>query len=235
MVAARPAVIAPAVRLRYDRRVGRLASCLAAALLLAGPSSPQTATALRVRASAAVFPCVSFAASGFQGGFPVAIDEGDLADLVDEQLLVGSGVEITRAIEAGLAVEGTDVDLVRIPWVLKAPSGGPRKLEDLSRASARVVVLGGTAAYEARRALSALPRGRLFETTDPDVLRQARIAVVPLSLAGAGPHQPLDIPPIVARAALTPHDNGEGRSFLDYLQSQPGLARLSACEPETSR
>jgi hypothetical protein len=185
-----------------------------------------------VRVSTAVFPCVSFAAAGFPAGFPVEIGEGDLADVVDEQLVVGSGVEITRAIEAGLAAEGTDVDLVRIPWVLKAPSDGPRKLEDLSRTSARVVVLGGAAGYEARRALGELPRDRLSETTDPEALRAARIAVVPLSLLGAGPFQPLDIPPIVARAALTPHDDGEGRRFLEYLQSPPGLARLSACGPE---
>ncbi len=215
--------------------MGRIASGLGVALLLAGSSQLQTPAALRLRVSTAVFPCVRSAASGFQAGFPVEIGEGDLTDLVDEQLLVGSGVEITRAIEAGLAVEGTDVDLVRIPWVLKAPPEGPRGLEDLSRTGDRVVLLGGAAAYEARRALGGLPRDRLSETTDREALRVARIAVVPLSLAGAGRYHPLDIPPIVARAALTPHDTGEGRRFLEYLRSQPGLARLSACEPEGAR
>jgi hypothetical protein len=228
-----PLCVAPAVRVRYDPLVGRFATGLSLTLLLtlAGSSPSQTSAGLRLRASAGVAPCVRSAAAGFEtGGLSITIDEGDLGDLVDEQLLAGSGVEITRAIEAGLAVEGTDVDLARIPWVLRAPPSGPQRLEDLAGRGGRIVLLGGAESYEARRALGGLPSGRVSETTDPETLRAAPLAVVPLSLAGKGPHQLLDISPILARAALTRHDTGEGRRFLDYLTSEPGLKRFVACE-----
>src|SRR2546426_1810665 len=134
-----------------------LAPWLAATLALgvaAAPSGPP----VRVRASDAAAPCVLAAAAAYTKA-PVEVEAGSVQDALssDADVLVASGVEITRAVEAGVAAVG-ETDVARIPWVLAMAAGGPTPvgLADLSR-DVDVVILAGPAAYEARRALASHP------------------------------------------------------------------------------
>jgi 4'-phosphopantetheinyl transferase len=123
---------------------------------------------VRVTASEAVAPCVEAAAEAYRsrGGATVQLDTAavgaESASAAEgapaPDVLVGTSIELTRAVEGGSAVEGSEVDLARIPWVLEADEGlGVRSLDDLKSSTAEVWVLGGPAAYEARRAVSARP------------------------------------------------------------------------------
>jgi len=199
------------------------------ALAGAGPQAP-----LRVRSSEAAAPCVRSAAAAY--GKPVDVQAGPLRDdaATADVLVAASGVEMTRALESGRAVQGTEVDVARIPWVLSVPRGNPEglaALKDLSRPGIEVVVLGGPAAYQARRALGAVAPGRLRETTDAEVLRYARVAVVPLSLAGAGERIAVDLPALEARAAVaegTPRA-GEAAAFVRFLGAEEGQRAFAGC------
>jgi accessory colonization factor AcfC len=143
-------------------------------------------------------------------------------------------VEITRAIEAGRAEEGSDVDIASIPWILALEPGAPRglgRLEDLARTGGEVLLLGGAAAYEARRALAAFPEIEVHETTDVVSLRSASAAVIPLSLAAGTGHAVLGIPPVVARAAVTrrPRSPVAAAAFVGFLASEEGQRVFAAC------
>jgi len=181
-------------------------------------------------------PCVAAAAKAYEassGGIKPTVQAGVLSDPGDAEVLVASSVEITRALEGGVAVDGTDVDIARIPWVLSVASGNPRRLrslEDLDQPGLEVWVLGGPAAYEVRRALRAHP-ARLRETQDGRVLRAAEVALVPLSLAGPGEHVPVDVAPIEARAAVASRAarSNAANAFVRYLGSEEGQRAFSTC------
>jgi accessory colonization factor AcfC len=198
--------------------------------------TPQPATqALRVEATEAVAPCVRAAAEVFaRRGAGVELSVGRLADDKQADVLVASSVEITRAIEADRAEEGSDVDIARIPWVLALEPGAPKglgRLEDLARTGGEVLLLGGAAAYEARRALAAFPEIEVHETTDVVSLRSASAAIFPLSLATGTGHVALDIPPVVARAAVTrrPRNPAAAAAFVGFLASEEGQRVFAAC------
>lgn len=190
-------------------------------------------TALSVRASEAVAPCVSAAAGAYEAG-RISVETGGFRDLAQADAFVASAVEMTRALESGSALSGTEVDVARIPWVLSLESGNPlgiRGLADLSRPGTRLVILGGPAAYEARRALRAFAPDHVQEATDARTLRAAPVALVPLSLAGDGERITVELPPVVARAAVAAHSSRveASRAFVAFLGSEAGQRGFAGC------
>lgn len=81
---------------------------------------------LRVRSSAIAARCVTAVGQAWEarGGRTVSVETGGLRDEGVWDVLVGSSVELTRALEGGEADIETDVDIATIPWVLHLPSGG---------------------------------------------------------------------------------------------------------------
>ena len=203
-------------------------AALALVLVLAAATKPVV-----VRASEAAAPCVLAAARAYSAPASAAVETGDLRS-GSADVLVGSSVEITRAVENGRAADGTETDVARIPWVLVVVAGNPLKiggLADLVAKGADVVVLGGPAAYEARRALAAHPSERVHETTDARSLSEAAVALAPLSLAGGGERIAVDVPPILTRAVVTVDANrpDAARAFVRFLGSAAGQKVFAAC------
>ena len=62
-------------------------------------------------------------------------------------------------------------------------------------------------------------------------LREAAVALVPLSLAGAGERLAVDVPPIVVRAAVAtePARPADARALVAFLASEPGQKAFAAC------
>lgn len=214
-------------------RAARLVS-LAILLLTAAPLlRAAEARALRVRASGAVVPCVEAAARAYPT-VRVSVETGGFQELDRADAFVASAVEMTRALESGNAVMGTEVDVATIPWVLSVEPGNPlgmRGLADLARPGFKVSILAGLAAYEARRAIQGLPPDRVLETADPRALRGAPVALVPLSLAGDGERIAVEVPPIVARAAVTAGSTRSeaSRAFVAFLGSETGQRAFAGC------
>lgn len=218
---------------RATQRHG-LARSLALLLTAAGVSAGEPP--LRVRASEAAVPCVEAAARAY-GGRPLAVETGALRDAGAADVLVGGGVEITRAIEGGGAIESTETDVARVPWVLSLTAGNPLGLGRLSDLTpdVEVLVLAGPTAYEARRALASHPAERVHETSDTRALREAAVALVPLPLAGRGARVAVDLPPIAIRAAVAARSARAeaARAFVQFLGSEAGQRAFAACAPAT--
>jgi len=192
--------------------------------------------ALKVRASTVAAPCTEAAGIAWQAesGRRVDVSRGGLREAGDWDVLVGASVELTRALEGRDAVSDSDVEIATIPWVLHLQAGATvRSLDDLARSGAEAVVLGGDAAYEARRALAEHEVGRVRESTDDRRLRSAAVALVPLSLAGPGERVSVDIPAIRVGAAVGIRANhtDEAAAFVRYLGSAAGQQAFSACAP----
>ncbi len=206
---------------------------LLAAPLLAAPA------ALRVKASPAVAPCVSAAASAYHqtSGRRVAVETAaigsqDSADGAD--VVVAADSELNRVIESGASDPDLEVEVATIPWVLAgAPGAATPELHSFARTGTVVRTLGGAVARETWRRLhlqgfSPARVERVRET--PVRLQPGEGAVVPLSLAGAGPVTTLDVPPLRVRAlavAASPRKDAD-RAFLDFLAG-PGNAAFRAC------
>ncbi len=193
---------------------------------------PAADAPLNVRASLEAEPCVLAAASAYSR--PVAVETGALRGPGPADVLVGSSVEINRALEGGDAVVGSEEALARIPWVLSVAPGNPLKitgLADLTRPGLEVVVLGGPAAYEARRALTERQAERVRESRDGVALRRAAIALVPLSMAGGGEKVAVDVEPIPVGAAVSVRSTrlAEARAFVSFLVSEKGQGAFVAC------
>jgi hypothetical protein len=213
---------------------------LLSAPLLAGPA------ALRVKASPAVAPCVAAAAAELQrsSGRRVAVEttaigSQDSADGAD--VVVAADSELHRVIESGASDPDAEVEVATIPWVLAgAPGTSPPDVRSLARAGSVVRTLGGAVARETWRRLhlegfSPARVERVRET--PVRLQSGEAAVVPLSLAGAGPLTTLDVPPLRTRALVvraSPRRDA-GRAFLDFLAAGPGNAAFRACGRTESR
>jgi accessory colonization factor AcfC len=190
---------------------------------------------LRVRASVETAPCLAAAAAAYDGA--VGIETGALRDPAAADVLVGSGVELTRALEGGDAVVGSEEQLARIPWVLSVPAGNPlgiAGLADLERAGLEVAVLDGRAAHEAHRALARYPALRARPSHDGGALRRAPVALLPVSLAGAGQKVAVDVPAILVGAAVAARSGrpAEARAFVSFLASEKGRAAFGACGRE---
>jgi len=80
-----------------------VASVLALALPIALFAADDS---LRVRSSAVCAPCVEAAGRAWEarGGRPVSVETGGLRDRGAWDVLVGSGVELTRALEGGTPI-----------------------------------------------------------------------------------------------------------------------------------
>lgn len=192
---------------------------------------------LRVRSSVVSAPCVEAAGRAWatDGGQAVAVETGGLRDAGDWDVLVGSGVELTRALEGGDAVIDSEVDIAHIPWVLQLSSGGDvRTLSDVVRSDTEIVMPAGPAGYEARRALAQEGTARVRETTDAARLRSAPVALVPVSLAGSGRQVEVDVPPIPVAAAVgvRARHGEDARAFVRYLGSETGQQVFATCSPQ---
>jgi hypothetical protein len=227
------------------------------ALPLALRAAPCTAAAdepgrirLTVRATEVVAPCARAAVAAYAGyawtsdaaRAAVSLEPGPLSQGGD--VLVGTGVEVTRALESGIAVVGTDVALAHIPWVLTLapgvvgpdrPAGEPGSsggaIAVLARADVEVVLVGGSAAHEARRHLDRLAPGRVREAGSADPTSGGLVAA-PVSLAGPGERVALDVPPLEAQAALGAPPGARSaaaRDLLAFLASAKGTAVFAEC------
>jgi hypothetical protein len=211
---------------------------LALALAVAVPSGVLEANdALRVRSSAVTARCVEAVARAWEarGGRPASVETGGLRDAGSWDVLVGSGVELTRALEGGDADLASDVEIARIPWVLHLPSGNDvGALSDVIRSDVEIVVPAGAAAYEARRALAEEGAARVVETTDTARLHSAPVALVPLSLAGVGRVVEVDVPPIPVGAAvgMRARHREDASAFVGYLGSEGGQQVFATCSAQ---
>jgi hypothetical protein len=204
--------------------------------LLGEPPAPGASTALTVRATAVVAPCLRAAAASFQaeGHGEARVELGPLG-APEADILAGVAVELTRALEGGVAAPGSDVALARIPWVLAVPRDHPgelRSLEDVAAAGVEIRVPRGAAAIEARRILARLKDARVVETADAGGLPASAVAVVPLSLsAGAAHRLTLDVPPLELQAAFGARARRPeaAAEFVRYLETERGSAALAAC------
>jgi hypothetical protein len=191
-------------------------------------------TSLRVRASPEATPCVTAAGEAWRGSGGLEVETGSLRDAGAWDVLVGSRVELTRALEGGDADASSDVEIAEIPWVLHVAGGKEvRSLADLGRPGVDTVILGGPAAYEVRRALAEKGVSRVIETTDPGRLRSAPVALLPVSLAGSRRGVPVDVPPIRVGAAVGARARhaSAAAAFVQFLGSERGQQAFAACVP----
>lgn len=200
-------------------------------LLLATTGAAASPEGVAVHATSTVLPCVQAAARAHARGRVAVVDRAPLADV-----LVMSEIEMTRALETGIAVEGSEVDVATIPWVLTTPAqDGLTARAAVSRA--RTVALpAGPASYEARRWLEASRVARIDESADPAVLRAAAAALVPLTLASDLASIPVpDVPALRVRAALgsTRPASSAARAFVKWLGSAEGQGAFAACGSAT--
>ena len=182
---------------------------------------------VQVRATRETAPCVSAAILASPRWRSAArIETAPPREAGPADLLVASEIELTRALESGSAEANSDVDLARIPWVYRGA--------DAAAASApgrTVAIPDGPASYEVRRKLREA-RSTVAETADVRGLQEARLALVPLSLGGEGPRiKAEDVPPLIARAALTARGKGspDAQALLAYLTSDDGLRAFASC------
>ena len=189
---------------------------------------------LRVLSSALSAPCVEAAGRAW-GARPLDVEIGSLRDPGDWDVLVGSGVELTRALEGGDAVIDSDVGIADIPWVLRLSSGGDvQSLSEVVQSGVEITMLAGPAAYEARRALARDGTVTVRETADAEQLRSAPVALVPLSLAGPGRQIEVDVPPIRVDAAVgvRARHSEDATALVSYLGSEAGRQAFAACSAQ---
>jgi hypothetical protein len=213
------------------RRV--LAVLAAASALAVGASGaapgPQPVT---VRASVAFAPLVAPALAAFtrETGVRATLEVKGPDPAAGADLVVGDDLELRRVLEGGTADLASAADLGYVPWVLVAPAGAPAELRAAAQQADRLLVLGGPLGREARAALGGqLPAGRLTASLDATVLRGARYALVPRTLAGGGEQRPAGVRPLVAVAAVvvdSPNAAG-ARQLLAFLQGAAGRRALA--------
>ena len=131
-------------------------------------------------------PCTASAARAYAaaGGPAVAVETGALEASAD--VLVGSGVEITRVLESGAGRSDSDVAIAEVPWVLVLSDRAPavKSLDEATKAGVLVEVLAGPASHEAVRLLAT--KSAPVREQDAAGLRKAEAALVPASVAGPG-------------------------------------------------
>jgi hypothetical protein len=203
-------------------------------ILLANTAAPAAAAApdtVQVRASAAFGPCLFPALEAFTRATRVpavlTVAEPDPPEGAD--VVVGDDAEMTRLLEGGTADLATSFDLGEVPWVTVGPPGSPA---GALAASGRepVAVLGGKAGRDARAWLGRHPRA-VDVTDEPAVLRAARQALVPRSLAGDGEAHAAGVRPLVATAAAVSASprRATARQLLAFLASDAGRLVVRGC------
>ncbi|HVR69408.1 MAG TPA: hypothetical protein VMT87_01070 [Vicinamibacteria bacterium] len=205
-----------------------------AVLVTALASAADAPFALRVRASAVVAPCVEAAVRAWpaaRGKVDVETASPLAPGPVD--VLVASAIELTRALEGGTAEPGTDVDVASVPWVVQVRGAGTasiRRAADLAGSGLEVTVPESPASYEAWRWARSTSGGRV-RSASGRALREAAVALVPLSLAAPGDRMGVDVPPIVARAAagVAPAHPEDAGALVAFLASEPGQKAFAEC------
>src|SRR5262249_20615653 len=167
-------------------------------------------------------------------GRRIAVETGALRPAGSAEVVVGTDVEMTRSLESGEAVDESEAEIARIPWVLAVSAATPVKiagLEDVERSDLDVAVLDGAEALEARKALARVPTSRVRATSDAAALRAAPLALVPLSLAGPGARVKTDVRPLVASAAVVSRAarRTEAAAFVQFLASEAGQSAFATC------
>ncbi len=184
-------------------------------------------TTLHVRASVAIAPCVAPVVDAYNrtAARRAVLDVGLPFPVGDADVVIGDDAEMTRVLEGGAASLATAIELGAMPWVHVTPEG-------LAAASASgpVAVLGGPAGRDARALLSR-SRASMKVTTDGGELRASAVALVPLSLAGAGQRRIADVPPIQATAAeiVASGQRPAARAFLAFLGTGEARSTLGRC------
>jgi Bacterial extracellular solute-binding protein len=210
---------------------------LAAMTMILATGSPAAAPGgapLRVRATAAVAPCVEAAARAYEKKTGRAVVEtGTLLDAATADVLVGSAAEVTRALESGAAAPDSDAEVARVPWLLVVTAGNPyglTSLGDAARAGIEVWVAGGAAAHAARRVAEAAAPNRVREASDGTVPSGAAAALAPLCLAGAGERVRVDVPDLVVEAAVAARTSRARAAgdFVTFLASPDGRRAFAA-------
>jgi hypothetical protein len=198
-----------------------------AALLLAVPAG---AAELRVRASEAVAPCLGPTLDAFarDSRVRVALEVGSPERPGQASLVVGDDAELRRVLEGGTADVRTAIDLGAVPWVSVVPVTSPAQSLAAVPGASEVAVLGGPAGERARESLGART---LAVTRDARALAAAPYALVPRTLAGSGRHRPVDLPALVAVAAVVEGSSAEAdaRRLLAYLGTPRAQERLGRC------
>ena len=195
--------------------------------LLAAPPVP-----LRVRATETMAPCAASAARAYTlaGGPQALVETGALEAAAD--VLVGSGIELTRALESGAGRDDSDVAVVEVPWVLVLSERAPsvKSLEEAAAAGVEIEVLKGPISYEAQRVLAEKTKAHVREQ-DASSLRKAEAALVPVSVAGPGRRITVDVPALRAQAAVGSGSRAEAaaRAFVAFLASEAGRRSFAAC------
>jgi len=211
---------------------------LAIAALLVDGSAREAASAgagpLRVRASEAFAPCLEPALVAFtrETGLPAVLDVGEPDPPGEADVVVGDGAELTRLLEGPAIDYTTTLDLGTIPWVLVVPPYSEQADVSALDAADRVLVLGGRVGRDALVAFKGMPAARSRFSRDRGELRQARYALVPRSLAGAGEQRPAGVRPLAASASAlnTASHPAEARRLLAFLagHGRPGCFEVGA-------
>lgn len=214
-------------------------ACLLLLALLAAPllSAP---SALRVKASPAVAPCVVAAGLEYERatGRRLAVETaavGSPDSALGADVVVAADQELHRVIESGTSDPALEVEVARIPWVLAgAPGTAAPELRALGRSNTVVRSLDGVVARETWRRLGLqgfVPARVEHVRETPLRLQPGEAAVVPLSLAPSGSVTTLDVPPLTARALAIAASarKDAARAFLDFLAGERGNAAFRAC------
>jgi hypothetical protein len=215
------------------------------AVAFATPAAPRAKGALVVKASPVARPCVLAAAATIgPSATRVTVEPADIGAVdsaAGADVVVAAQEELTRVIEGGASMPEAESEIGRIPWVLVAPSGSPSPdLQSLARTDATVRVPRGAIARHARASLETLPPGRVRSVRAEEGAvepRAGELALVPLSLAGAGAVTATRVPPVlvIAVGVRTSRQPDAARAFVEFLASGPGNAAFRACGRDVSR
>jgi len=211
-----------------------------------GPAAPPAAGSLVVKASPVARPCVLAAAAAIgSSATRVRIEPADIGTVgsaAGADVVVAAQEELTRVIEGGASMPEAESEIGRIPWVLVAPPGSPapNDLQGLARSDAPVRVPRGAIARHARASLEGLPPGRVRSVraeASAVAPRAGELALVPLSLAGAGAATATQVPPVLVLAVgvRTSTRPDAARAFVEFLATGPGNAAFRACGREATR
>jgi hypothetical protein len=105
-----------------------------------------------------------------------------------------------------------------------------RRAADLAGSGLTVTVPESPASHEAWRWARTTSGGRV-RSAGGRALREAEVAVVPLSLAAPGNRMGVDVTPLVVRAATAvgPAQPERARALVAFLASEPGQQAFAAC------
>jgi hypothetical protein len=204
----------------------------------AGTGAPRTEVLL-VRASPAVSPCVAAVVPALERttGRRARVETagiGPVGSARGADVVVAVEQELTRVLEGGEAADDLDVDVATIPWVFVGKNAAGTSVSALTHSATAVNVFGGVISRYAWQSLEALPPERVRSVQDVQIARRlpaGELALVPLSLAGAGPVSRADVPPLQVRAVGVrgSRQRDGARAFLEFLTSPAGQAAFSRC------